>query len=213
VPRVRPLTPDEAKKTLANRFGGRADRLRQLNTKFGIRPHRVFLVWTEWVADESGEGGEKILSRVELLPTPKVSDLSAIQRRAFLQGALPDGSLRVEEISVDRYTEDNLKGLVIPSDVPGQPGRPVNPNGVERNTKGNISFFYEVVEDGRGDNPAARQRFNLNGYPSRAASRVQFIIYLVRESQDMDRRGQPTLAGASVDVVPGFVDVGSGEDD
>lgn len=210
MPKVRALTPDQARRTLANRFGPRADRLRQLNTNFGIRSKRVFLVWTEWKADERGEGEEVILSRVELLPTPRVSDLTAIQRRAFLQGALPDGSIRVDEISVARYTEDNLKGLVIPGDVPGQPGRAVNPHGVERDTKGNVSFFYEVVEDGRGDDPAARQRFNLNGYPARLESRLQFAVYLVRESKDMNRLGQPVPDGQDPSVP---VDVGSGDDD
>jgi hypothetical protein len=209
MPRIGPLTPEQAKRTLANRLAPRADRLRQFNTKFGVRSKRVFLTWTRWDSDERGEGHEVIFARVELLPTPRVNDLTAIQRRAFLQGALPDGSIRVDEISVASFTEDNLTGLTIPGD-PGQPGTPVNPNGVERKTKGNISFFYEIQDDGRGDNPAARQRFNISGFPYRAESKLQFIVILVRESQDMNRLGQPAVAGG--DSVPS-VDVGSDADD
>jgi len=195
MPKIRALTPQQARSTLVARFGPRADRLRQFNTNFGARSKRVFLVWESWGGGERGVGTPRILARVELLPTPKVSDLSAVQRRSWLEGALSDGSGRVDEISVHRYTEDMLRGLTIPGE-PGTAGTPVNAHGAERDTSPRIDFFYEIVEDGRGDNPAARQRFQINGYPFRKETSVQFGVYLVRESEDLTRRGQPEVLGS-----------------
>ncbi len=189
MPRPRPLNPIEATRTLANRLGKRVDNLRQFSTKFGTRSKRVFLVWTKVTGEERGEGDENILYRIELLPTPRVSELTAVSRRPLIEGSLSDGGVRVDEISVYRYTEDMLRGLVVPGE-PGQPGTPIAPVGAERLTNPRIDFFYEIVDDGRqGEGRAARQRFQLIGYPARLESRVQFAVFLQRSSADMGRDG------------------------
>jgi hypothetical protein len=194
MPRPRPLTSDEATRTLANRFGKRADSLRQFNTKFGARSKRVFLVWTRWdgLEPERGVDDEKVLHRVEILPTPRVSDLTAVSRRPFFaEGTLPDGGVRVDEISVYRFTEDMLKGLVVPGD-PGSPGHPIAPRNKDQSITmpAGTDFFYEIVDDGRqGEGPAERQRFQLIGFPTRLETRVQFAVFLSRSSADTSRRG------------------------
>lgn len=192
MPRPRPLTPFEATRTLANRLGRRADSLRQFNTKFGARSKRVFLVWTFWTGEERGEGEESIYRRVELLPTPRVSELTSVSRVPFfVEGTLPNGGVRVDEISVYAYTEDVLKGLVIPGE-PGMQGSAVNRADAELQSNAKIDFFYEIVDDGRqGEGEAERQRFQLVGYPTRLETRVQFAVYLSRSSADTNRRGQP----------------------
>src|SRR5690349_24199276 len=108
MPKPRPLTPSQARSSLAHRFTDRADRLRQLNTRFGLRSRRVFLVWTRFTGEERGEGKEQEIARVELLPTPRVTDATAVTRFGASAGVLPVGSLRVDQISAGAYTLDNL---------------------------------------------------------------------------------------------------------
>jgi hypothetical protein len=166
---------------LANKFAGSkarpglADRLRQLNTKFGLRAKRVFLVWSRFTGQERGEGDEKMLARVELLPTPKVSDLSAVTLNPYSGGKLPVGSIRLDEVSLT-FTMDELTGKA----VPGQQARRI-PEAVD--------FFFEVQEDGRGDNPAEIQRYRLLGVPNRREGYVGWSILLERASEDPARSG------------------------
>jgi hypothetical protein len=181
MPRPKALTPDEAKRTLANRFAGTkdrpglADRLRQLNTRFGLRSKRVFLVWSRFSGEERGEGAERVIARVEILPTPKIADLTAVSLNPFTVGTFPVGSLRISEISAT-FTADELTGRK----VPGQAKRLVEEP---------VDFFFEVVEDGRGDDPAERQRYRMLGQPDRREGAVSWTVVLERVSEDFDRRG------------------------
>lgn len=173
MPKVKPLTPDEAKKSFANRFSSKADRLRQLATKFGVRPYRVFLTLTRWTGEERGEGEEKIVARRELLPTPRVQSLDAISFNAFRGGTLPVGSLRVDRISAS-FTSDELAGLFGP--LAGQERIPQP-----------YEFFYEVVEDGRGDAHPPRAKFRLLSEPFRRPGKIDWTLMLERISQDRTR--------------------------
>lgn len=177
VPKVRPLTGVEARRTLAHRFGGIADRLRQLATNFGIRSRRCFLTWVRSTGEARGEGLEGVVERVEILPTPRVGDLTSLSLNPFSAGVLPIGSVRVDRISI-AYTLDQLEGRLIPGQS-RQVGAP------------NLDFFWEIVEDGRGDQPAERQRFRVLGRPHRDEGGVQWIVLLERMAEDLDRRGRP----------------------
>lgn len=192
--RPKPLTPDRAKRTLAHKFGekpgrpGLADRLRQLNTKFGLRSKRVFLVWTYFTGQTRGEGDEREWARQEILPTPKVTDLNAIALNPYSAGKLPIGTVRVTEISA-AITMDRLVG----DDVPRITG--------EHEVPDRLDFFYEVVEDGRGDDPPVRQRFRRSAGPNRWEGGVQWQVMLERSSEDRDRRGQSQI-GRDADQPP-----------
>ena len=178
MPRPRPLSPDEARRSLANRLGIRiAPRLRQFATKFGIRSKRVFLVWTKFGGAERGDGNEILVSRLELLPTPRVIDLSSILYQPNSAGVLPVGSVRVDKVSVV-YTMDQLMGKAVPGQLKGTKIREP------------YDFFYEIVEDGRGDEVPMRQRFRLYGVPDRKEEDVCWSILLERTSEDMARNGQ-----------------------
>ncbi|HOA00797.1 MAG TPA: hypothetical protein PKI27_00665 [Dermatophilaceae bacterium] len=178
MPRPRPLTPNEASRTLANRLGVRlAPRIRQLATKFGLRSKRVFLVWTRFAGPERGDGDERLLARLELLPTPRVIDMSTVVFNPYSAGTLPVGTLRVDKIAVT-YTADQLMGKA----VPGQPRGAK----IEEPT----DFFWEVVEDGRGDNPPMRGRYRLMAQPDRREGDVCWSVLLERMSEDMDRQGR-----------------------
>jgi hypothetical protein len=174
MPRVRPLTPLEARWTLVNRLGRRIDRARQFTTKYGLRPYRVFLTWTKFSGDETGEGNEQVYQRIEILPTPKLIDLTAINYSPVSSGVLPIGSIQLRRVSIS-YTQDTLMGKTVP--IPHQP--PPEP----------FQFFYEVVEDGRGDDPSDRQRYRLAASPFRAAGSNEWRLTLERASGDMRRDG------------------------
>jgi hypothetical protein len=136
----------------------------------------VFLTWTKFTGDERGEGQEQVLARVELLPTPKVSDATGIMRMPYSAGVLPVGTVRVSLISV-KFTFDQLTGRRIP-------GRSDNVPIPEP-----IDFFYELVEDGRGDDPAERQRFRVLGIPWLDEGNVGWTVLLERSSEDFARNG------------------------
>lgn len=193
MPRVRPLNPGEAQRTLAQRLAGRADRIRQLNTRFGLRARRVFLTHTVTDGEERGEGTERVLNRAELLPTPRVTDASAINLRPWSGGVLPEGSIRVDQISVSRYTLDVLTGVRFADGAfAGQlvrSAQPVSGSNEDPRIWRQVSFFYEIVEDGRGDNPAQRDRFRVLGNPWRAEGQFGFGVLLESESEPMGRDG------------------------
>jgi hypothetical protein len=178
MPTPKPLTPEQAKRTLANRLGTRiAPRLRQFSTKFGIRSKRVFLTWSKYSGQERGEGNENIVARVELLPTPMVTDLTSIVLNPYSAGVLPVGSVRVDKIAVT-YTMDQLMGKAVP--------------GQHRGDKVHepYDFCYEIVEDGRGDDPPMRQKFRLFGMPNRKEGDVCWVVLLERISEDFARDGR-----------------------
>lgn len=172
MPRPRPLTPDEAKRTLANRLGLRlAPRVRQLATRFGIRSKRVFLVWSKFGGAERGDGDEHIIARVELLPTPRITDLSTVTFNPYSAGTLPVGSIRVDKIAIG-YTAHQLMGKAVPGAPRGEP------------IPEPFDFWWEVVEDGRGDDPPPRQRYRLMAQPDRREGDVCWAVLLDRMSED-----------------------------
>ena len=201
MPRPRPLTPEEARRTLAHRFAGRVDRLRQLNTRFGLRPYRCFLVWTRWSGSERGEGHETVIDggRLELLPTPKVRSLDNVAAQFFSGGVLPVGSLRVSEISA-LYTRDQLVGLAVPNGAFTCANDPPNrdsafalpPRPSVNSLPQPFDFYWEVAEDGRGDDPAARSKFRPAAWPNRNPGGVQWEMLLERVSSDANRDGSST---------------------
>lgn len=195
MPKPRPLRPDEARRTLAHRLGPRVDRLRQISTRFGLRPYRVFLVWTRAEGHRTGDGDESVMSRVELLPTPRMTDLTVLSRRPWSGGQLPEGTVRIDRISV-LFTADNLSGLVIPETPPRRVplGQRIGGTALVPNADPQIDFFYEVVEDGRGDDPSRRARFRLYSEPYRDAGGVSWVVLLEAASDPLDRAGQPRVS-------------------
>lgn len=158
---------------LAGRPGrvGIVDRIRQIPTMLGARPYRVHLVWVTWTGLRRGEGDEKLVDELEILPTPLVADLTSVTRNPFSAGTLPVGSIMVSEVSAGQYTEDTLRGWKKPSG--------------ERLNQEREDFWWEVREDGRtaGKDPEKR-RFRLLGEPFLNAENVEFRCLLERTSPD-----------------------------
>lgn len=194
------LLPGAAVRTLAHRLTGRVDRLRQLNTRFGLRSSRVFLVHTRVDGEVRGEGTERVISRVELLPTPRVADATSINSRPWSGGALPEGSIRVDQISGHRYTSDMLTGvrfapsIDVPRTGPDHTAAVVSGTNAEPDFDAKTDFFYEIVDDDRDDRPAQRDRYRLLGTPWRNEGAFSFGILLEAASEPMDREGNSTLS-------------------
>jgi hypothetical protein len=208
VPKPRPLSPERARHTLAHRLAPRVDRLRQFATRFGIRPYRVFLTWTRWSGQERGQGSETVIGRIEILPTPKVVSLDNVRAQFFSGGVLPVGSLRLSGISA-LYTQDQLTGLAVPPDADfiedNDPPRrrsaaivSASPKPSLKSLPEPLDFYWEVHEDGRGDDPPQHNKFRLAAWPSREAGNVQWVCMLERISVDELRDGTP-VAGFDPD--------------
>jgi hypothetical protein len=197
----RPLAPGEAKRTLAARMGRVADRLRQKNTRFGLRPYRVLLRWTMWGDAERGDGHERDVAVVELLPTPLVTSMDSVSFSLFHAGTVPVGSLKVAEVSAYRYTEDNLRGLVIPIFDDGSCAYGVDdcdPCRVTEVLRGlsvadgesvlqPYQFYYEVVMDDRLGDDQVRKRFRLMNEPMLRADKMQWNFLLEATSPNRSR--------------------------
>lgn len=178
-----------------NRLGTRlADNLRQLNTKFGARPYRVFMVWTKWTGSERGEGDERVLLEREILPTPKVESIDTVSMTLFASGVLEMGSVHVTEVSLT-LTRDILTGRAIPG------------LGIVDHIPQPFEFFYEIREDGRGEVGTgvqpARLKFRLAVDPFRAATKPYWTFMLERISEDRSRLGKSNIGDDQTQTGPG----------
>lgn len=179
-PRLRPLSPAQAKNSLAARLSKTVDKARQIEVRLGMRPYQVFLTWTTWDGDERGEGQQRVVARIPMTPTPVVSDLTALRKQPFSAGRALIGDLRLSEVSAS-YPLEVLLGNVIPDRGQDEVPEPFH-------------FFYEVVEDGRYCPPGEgdeRKRFSLSAAPFLDAENQQWILVLQKMSGDMQRDGTP----------------------
>ena len=179
---IRPLRPGEAGRSLASRLAPVVDNLRQISTRMGVRPYRVFLTWSWWDGAETGEGYEHLRQRVELLPTPLIKE--TINYEPWHGGVLAEGSITVSEVSVVAYTEDFLRGLDCRL-IPGLDLMGANPTIPEP-----WDFFYEVVQDGRGGREPDRPRFRIRGCPFLKADTAEWLFVIERTSRQRTRRDE-----------------------
>lgn len=202
--RPRPLR--DPRHSLAQRLGRVADRARQIATDKGARPYRCYLVWTRWGRGDDasrGDGYERDLARVEVLPTPLVTSLDSVSFSIFHAGTIPEGSVRVGEISVETFTEDNLRGLAIPRvewlEVFGcDPCDLPDVSRLETTAADSVDepyrFYWEVVEDDRHQRRPTRNKFRLLSKPMLRADNAEWTVMLQRESEDRLRDGRSAFA-------------------
>lgn len=190
----------------------RADKYRLLYQRYGLRPYDVFLVWTRWGGFERGEGNEREVKMVQLLPSPKVQDLTAISLQPNSGGLLPVGTIRLSQITTN-LTLENLTGRMLPGtpyfDSCGLPrmigaGTPVALTGLtlaeqQQATAGFIhtdrnripetyDFFYEVVQTGVPH--ALRPKYRLFSTPYLNAEKFGWELILERVSEDRSREAE-----------------------
>lgn len=175
---VRPLQPQEVGNTLAAKLIPVVDRIRQLSTRFGVRPYRVWLVHGQWSGLRRGMGQYQELNRTEILPTPLVAEMSAVTSVIESLGRNEEGGVTVSEISA-KYSEDDLRGLT--PDL-------LEPNG--KTLRPNVEFFWEIVENRTGQPPAYRRRFTFNAAPSLSRDTLQWRVNLATQNGEPGRRGE-----------------------
>jgi hypothetical protein len=103
------LTGFDWSRTLARRLIPVADMLRDLRTKFGMRPWEVHVVRVKWTGGARGVGAAYKVAEHTILPTPRVVDLNSLQEIVRQVGLDEVGVVLLDEIS-GRYTERQLLG-------------------------------------------------------------------------------------------------------
>ena len=65
----------------------------------------------------------------------------------------------------------------------------MSPMAAEPTSNPQVDFFWEIRDDGRGDDPSARTRYRMYGKPNRAAGRLQWEVSIQQASEPRDRSG------------------------
>jgi hypothetical protein len=172
---VRPESP--ARRSLADSLGPTVDRIRQLRTDMGLAPYRVFLVHWRWPS-KRGLGRPVEIARDEVLPNPKISDMTGTLIGVAAFGATEGGGLFVSKIST-KYSENDLLGRT-PDLVDS-----VRP----KTSASNVEFFWEVQLARGGSKP---RRYIPQGVPMLDRSGIQWKISVIKQSESYD--GEPEVA-------------------
>lgn len=199
---VAALTPIQARNSPINRLGPALDNVRGAIARMGLRPYRVFLVWTFTTGDARGEGIEKEYHRLELLPQPRLDGLTQA-RNATSAGINIDGVVGLSGVSVVSYDFDTLIGKTLPA--------PFNVTKKEPRIPSAYDFYYEIFEDGRVAPPlTCRTRGTVEPYyPGRTKWRIstqperrplQWVFSLERINEDATRAGTSNLNDHDVEL-------------
>lgn len=160
--------------TLAQKLIPVADSIRNLNTRFGLRPYKVRIVRVRWSAGVRGRGVPDVVDELDLLPTPIVQDLNTLTEILTPVGLNEVGVVSVAEIS-GRFTDDQLRFL--------------SKDGVEPGPDEEVFYEIEYPEPDRGT--SVKRRFYLRGAPYYAAGQFQWRLRLIKADEDRDRIGDP----------------------
>lgn len=176
--RLRPPEPQQMPQTLAGRLVPLADRLRGLKARFGVRPYRVFLVHAVWTGGRRGVGHQQITSRLELLPVPRVQDISAVRRTLYATGLGEEGDTVIDEISA-KYAEDDLVGRTPDLQDPEQ----------RRTSRLDVEFWWEVHEARAVGSTVIRRFSPPTAAPKLSRENMQWRVTLTRQAEDRGRNG------------------------
>lgn len=156
---------------------GLVDDLRRIPHEEGLRPYRVYLVWTR---RDSAQVFQEF-RRLELQPV-KVSSLTDVALQLAAWGLNPEGQVRLSNISRAQVDEDDLRGLLGHGPIPPD-----------------VQFFYEIVRVGAcdADRQPRRRRFVLASLPHLDAPRFQYTVVL----SDQEHARSPS--GADQQIRPG----------
>lgn len=173
-PKFTKLTPQQLANTLAAKLVPTADKLRDLQTRFGIRTYQVRIIKTRWTGGYRGDGVEVLLSSTDILPTPLVDSISNLNEGAQSYGLVEDGSITISEIS-GRFTEWQLMGWVNDTTPPAD----------------DEQVFWEVEYpqlDGSG--LARKRRFLPITAPAYNAEQLQWTLTLQRSQPERSMTGE-----------------------
>lgn len=158
-------------KTLAQRFIPLADSLRDLCTKFGMRPYKLRVVRARWMGGRRGVGSPMIEQSLDILPTPLITDLSTLTEVVHPVGLDESGSILVTEIS-GRFTDNDLR--LRGAQEPDDPA---------------VEVFYEIEFPQPGGADSIKRRFYSRSAPHYNSGRLQWQLRLERAHPDRDMDG------------------------
>ena len=167
-------------RTLADSLGPTVDRIRQIRTDLGLTPYRVFLVHWMWPG-KRGLGRPREISRKEILPTPRVQDMTATSFSVSAFGLAEGGGLFVDRIS-QRYSEADLTGLTPDLLDPVR----------QQTSAGNAEFFWEVRESRCTNPPTKPRRYAVSGVPMLNRTGLHWRVNLTK--QDTSYEVEPEVA-------------------
>jgi len=168
--KVHPLAPGQFARSLAGSLGPSLDEIRQIGTDLGLRPYRVFLVHWQW-AGEKGVGRPREISRREILPTPRVRDMSQASFLMSQFGMTEAGGIFIDRIST-KYSEDDLRGRTPDLRNPAR----------QQTNLANVEFFWEVREDRQTVPPPKPRRFTPGAVPMLSRSAMSWSLPLTKQS-------------------------------
>lgn len=166
------FTGTEANRTLASKLAPVADKLRDLNTRFGRRNYNVTIFRTRWTGRTRGQGEERIIYQQDILPTPLLADLGSLSELATLHGLDETGTIQLSEVS-HRFTEDMLMGI--------------DPEGFEPLDTDNV--FYEIEFPRPDGRPGPKRRFELRSAPTYRPDQFQWFLSLEKIEANRFRDG------------------------
>lgn len=161
-------------KTLAQKLIPVADRVRDLFTRFGMRPYVVRVVRIRWSAGQRGVGTPIVESSLDLLPTPLVQDLTTMTEIVQPIGLDEVGVISVSEIS-GRFTDGQLRAMKADGQAPGP----------------DEEVFYEI-EFPKPNGLVDRRRFFLRSAPYYFAGKFYWQVRLERAHSDRQENGDPS---------------------
>lgn len=167
------LQGTEFRRTLASKLQRPVDKIRDLNTKFGLRNYNVTIYRTRWSGAVRGQGEESIIFQQDILPTPLVADLGSLTELITPHGLEESGTIQISEVS-GRFTEDFIMGI--------------DPEGFEPLDTDNV--FYEVEFPRRDGRPSTKRRFELRGAPTFRPEQFQWFLTLEKIDADRTRLGE-----------------------
>ncbi len=167
-------TPDLLKRTLARKLVPAVDKIRDINTRLGARPYRVKLVRTRSTGGERGMGVEAVVLEMDIVPTPKVIDMTTLEEVVTPLGPTEIGLVQLQQVS-GRYTEDQLVGVDAQGNRPGK----------------SDNVYYEIQFFRPDGQPASRHRFALSVVPYYDATKFQWVISLDAQIAKRLRDGRP----------------------
>jgi len=167
------LDPSNIQKTLVASLTGCVDSIRDIYTCLGARTYTVSMIRTRWSGGSRGVGVEEVLEETMILPTPKISTLTALSTEQLSIGEEEIGAMQLSEVSA-RFTEDDLTGI-------SMDGTPI-PN--------DQNFYYEV-QFPQPDGSAKRRRYSPDSAPNYDPLKFQWELSLVKIYEDRTRAGAP----------------------
>lgn len=167
------LSPEQFAASLGQRLVRTVDRLRDMQTKFGMRPYEVGIRRVRWTGGTRNMGEAVVVSETPILPTPRVQDLSTLKDVLEPVGMNEAGDLQVSEIS-GRYSEAFFRGI----DAEGSPiGR-------------DESVYWTIKFHGQDRGGTAEVRlFQLVNVPGYQADRFQWTVALAKVDATAQDRG------------------------